>query len=238
MGSDLPQQRSLRAPHSLGFSVSTSLENTGHPAAPSQEFQWRSSAPSRHTEFSNHFSRGPPRLTYQTPAAPTGPRTLPLPACQRQRGRASRHVPQVAPAPAAPRRVPAPSAVRKEAGPGTPASRPTQAKEKRDAPESPLAKSGRRIPSLPVCSSQLGSPPGTLETRPRSEVHPGAAATVPLRLAPADQGAPDPRALERVGPGPSGVSAPLRPCPRVLAEPARASRVPAPPSPAQVPDPG
>lgn len=96
----------LCRPHTpWAFIFLTTLENGGHPPALSQEFNGSSSAPSRHTDFQITSGKRP-HLTYQTQAAPTEPRTLPLPACQRQRRRGSRHVPQVAPAPHAPARFP------------------------------------------------------------------------------------------------------------------------------------
>lgn len=137
----------------------------------SQELERSSSAHSRPTDFQITSSKRP-RLIYQTPTAPTESQTLPLPACQLQRRRANRHVPQVASATHAPGLVPAPSEVRKEAprDPLLPAQH-RRGKEKRTG--KPACQEREKGPEPSHCSSKLGSPLRSLRTRPRERSSPG-----------------------------------------------------------------
>lgn len=107
---------------------------------------------------------------------------------------------------------------------GPPTSRLTQGKGNRDAPESPLAKSGRRVLSLPTAAPTRLSAPESRDPSWRAK-----STRAPPRQCRSGPRPPS-RAPRRRGP--------LTHTARSAAASARPSRVPAPPSPDHVPDPG
>lgn len=129
--------------------------------------------------FSNQFKQTTPAHlsdpdgAHRVPDPPSSCLSATAPACQQ--ARATGGLGHARPRPGS-------RSFRSEEGStkGPPASSPTQGKGKRDAPESLLATSGRRVLSLPIAAPSSALRCGVSGRVLESEVHPGAAATVPL----------------------------------------------------------